>query len=106
MNKKQNKKFNRYATITMQTFLKDYVGITEQLNILKRASHKDIKQIGFQNVITIAFENVDNDNLAMGDILLVIDIQHHIAPYLNPLRIENRKITSKSNQLKRCKSKK
>ena len=101
MNKKQNRKFNRYETITMLTFLKDYVGITEQLNFLKKASHRDVKSIGFEGVITIPFDNVDNDNLATGDILLVIDFNHHIAPYVNPLRIENKKISIKKRSLEK-----
>lgn len=95
MNKKQNRKFNRYETITMLTFVKDYLGITEQLNYLKKASHRDIKYIGFEDVITIPFEDVDNDDLATGDILLVIDYQHHIAPYINPLRISNKETNIK-----------
>jgi len=95
MNRKQNRKFNRYETITMLTFVKDYVGITEQLNFLKKASHRDIKCIGFEDVITVPFENVDNDDLATGDILLVVDVHNHIAPYLNPIRIKNKKINTR-----------
>ena len=89
MNKKQRKKFNRYPTISMLTFLVDYVGITEQLDSLQYASFKDIKFLGFSNVVPVSFEDIDNDVLATGDVLLVTDSSNNVAPFLNPFRIDD-----------------
>ena len=88
MNKKQNKKMNKYEAISMLTYLRDFLGVTEQLSTLKKATHKDIKWIGFENSVPVPFDYVDNDDLARGNIVLVIDSQKHIAPYQNPLRIK------------------
>lgn len=74
----------------MLTFLKDFAGITEQLNNLEKATHKEIRYLGLQNVVAVPFEYVDNDHLATGEILLVLDIEHHIAPYQNPLRMKKK----------------
>lgn len=94
MNSKQNRKFNKYETISMLVFLKDFVGITEQLKTLKKATHKDIKFLKFEKVIAVPFECVDNDDLATGKILLVTDVKNHIAPYKNPLRMQEIKASS------------
>lgn len=90
MNKKQSQKLNKYEAISMLTYLKDYLGITEQLSVLKRATHKDIRYLQFENSQAVPFECVDNDDLATGRIVLVLDSKNHIAPYKNPLRMRNK----------------
>ncbi len=83
-----------YGAITMIDFLESYVGINEQFGSLKHATHKDIKALSFKEVVSIPFDIIDNDDLAMGNVLLVTDCMHHIGAYRNPLRKEERSVSS------------
>ena len=86
--KKLNKIVQLYGTIPMIYFLRDYVGINEQLSALEMATHVDVKIMNFSNVVSIPFDIVHSDDVAIGKVILVEDYKHNIGAYINPLRIE------------------
>lgn len=98
MNKKEIKKQNH---ISMEIFLRNYCGIQneELINTLSVLSHKDLKEVCRQvygiELYSIAFENVNKENLNCGDILLVYDVYHASAPYINPLKKKEQEIACK-----------
>ena len=85
--KKLNKIVQLYGTIPMVYFLRDYVGINEQLSALEKATHVDVRIMNFSNVVSIPFEIVHSDDVAIGNVILVEDYKHNIGAYINPLRI-------------------
>lgn len=95
--------FREYESyiIPMKIFLKEYVGIDIQLDLLKKATHKDVKYLNFNNVKAVPFELINKENIYTGDIILVTDGKHHIAPYLNPNRIKEKdKVKNKLKERK------
>lgn len=86
--KKLNKIVQLYGTVSMVYFLRDYVGIDEQLSALENATHVDVKIMNFSNVVSIPFEIVHSDDVAIGNVILVEDYKHNIGAYINPLRID------------------
>ena len=85
--KKLNKIVQLYGTIPMVYFLRDYVGINEQLSALEKATHVDVRIMNFSNVVSIPFEIVHSDDVVIGNVILVEDYKHNIGAYINPLRI-------------------
>lgn len=86
------KKFRRFVnecgTISMIEFLTAYVGINSQLDSLKMATHKNIKSLRFDKVVSIPFSMVNIDDLEYGDVLFVRDCNYNIGAYKNPLRLD------------------
>lgn len=102
--KKLNKIVQLYGTIPMIYFLRDYVGINEQLSALEMATHVDVKIMNFSNVVSIPFDIVHSDDVAIGKVILVEDYKHNIGAYINPLRIEeniDKSCDSTFNRIKR-----
>ena len=86
--KKLNKIIQLYGTVPMVYFLRDYAGINEQLSALENATHVDVRIMNFFNVVSIPFEIVHSDVVAIGKVILVEDCKHNIGAYINPLRID------------------
>ena len=102
--KKLNKIVQLYGTVSMVYFLRDYVGIDEQLSALENATHVDVKIMNFSNVVSIPFDIVHSDDVAIGKVILVEDYKHNIGAYINPLRIEeniDKSCDSTFNRIKR-----
>lgn len=88
LRKKLKKYVSLYGTVKMIDFLMKYVGIDSQLKNLENATHKDVRVFHFNDVVAVPFETLDNDDLALGNILLVVDCKHHIGAYKNPVRMQ------------------
>ena len=58
--KKLNKIVQLYGTIPMIYFLRDYVGINEQLSALEMATHVDVKIMNFSLVFTAQIKIVND----------------------------------------------
>lgn len=82
------KQYNDFI-ISMEYFIEGYVLVEEQIDFLKKATHKDIKFLNFNNVKAVPFELISKDSVFTGEILLVKDIKNNIVPYLNPLRMND-----------------
>ena len=82
-------RFKNQISITMKHFLETYYEATNKKLIEKicKLPHKEIKKIARLygiKMFSISFDEVSNDMIARGDILLVTDSHHNIAPYINP----------------------
>lgn len=100
------KKIKRQPHCLMETFLRSYVGIEDELMIEKLAdlSHKQFKdiydEIGTVKLRRLPFEDITSDDVQMGDVLLVLDKDNNPAPYVNPIRANFDKIIEEE-QVKR-----
>ena len=101
MNKKQLKK---QENISMEKFLKNYVGIQNEaiLNDLMSLTHREIKEvcdaIYLLDLTRISFENVTKEDIERGNILLVVDKDKNLAPYENPKLDEFEIIMDEENE--------
>lgn len=77
--------------ITMEKFLRDYVGIQSEkaLDVLINLNHRELKEmceiLCTINLKCIPFEDVTTEDLKRGEVILVADKNHNPAPYTNPL---------------------
>lgn len=88
------KKDEEINSIPMLEFLINYVGLSdiideETLRNLKKATHKDIKELRIPYVKAIPFECVTEEDLRNGNIIYVTDGKstkrnRHLAPYIRP----------------------
>lgn len=97
---KKSFNYEAFPSISMEEFLRDYVGseatITEAIaSRLKRATHKDIKELNIPYVKAVPFEIVTEESLMMGEYLLVYDGKStnrtkRIAPYIRPEKLKQK----------------
>ena len=86
----KKKELKQSIKVDMKYFLEIYYGITNQelLNNLIKMSHKDIKEIlslyGIE-ITRTCFQTITREMIAVGDVILVTDGFGNIAPYNNPL---------------------
>jgi hypothetical protein len=79
-------------SITMKNFLKNYCNIenNEIIDKLSSLSHKDLKIVASViyniNLVSLPFDIVNKENINRGNIILVRDTNHNLAPYKNPLQ--------------------
>lgn len=80
-----------YESISMLEFLINYVEIEAidevSLSNLRRATHRDIKELRIPYVKAVPFECVTNEDVLEGRIIIVHDVkgrQKRIAPYIRP----------------------
>lgn len=92
--------------ITIDKFLRDYVGIENEhvIDTLSSLSHRDFKDMCQAmcaiRLTSIAFEDVTKENLETGDIILVADRYSHLAPYNNPFQPDFETIMAEERQRK------
>lgn len=88
------KKLEYEISISMIEFLTSYVGLDdivdeETIAKLKRATHRDIKELGIPYVKAVPFETVEKEDIETGSILYVYDGKStkknkRVAPYIRP----------------------
>lgn len=105
------KEFNyeAFPSISMEEFLRDYVGaeatITDAVAArLKRATHKDIKELNIPYVKAVPFEIVTEESLMTGEHLLVYDGKSsnrtkRIAPYIRPEKLKQKELNDEVEEL-------
>lgn len=86
--------FEAFPSVSMMTFLKDYVGEDANINEatarkLAKATHKDLKELNIPYVKAVPFDIVTTDDLCTGKFILVYDGKStprnkRIAPYIRP----------------------
>lgn len=76
--------------ISLKDFLANYCDLNVFGDDVKLA-HKELKLFNFPNVVAVGFSNVQTDDIKTGNIILVRDSYRNIAPYRNPVRIEEEK---------------
>lgn len=98
------KKFDieAFPSISMEEFLRDYVGpeatITDMVAArLKKATHKDIKELNIPYVKAVPFDVVTEESLMTGEFLLVYDGKStnktkRIAPYVRPEKLKKKEM--------------
>lgn len=98
------KKFDieAFPSISMEEFLRDYVGpeatITDIVAArLKKATHKDIKELNIPYVQAVPFDIVTEESLMTGEFLLVYDGKStnktkRIAPYVRPEKLKKKEM--------------
>lgn len=85
-----------YKSITMEEFLENYVNldnvitreIVEKL-AKSKATHNDLTELGIPYIKRIPFEEVSQDDILTGDVILVNDFKGsnrhpRVAPYIRP----------------------
>lgn len=96
-----------YKAITMKEFLEYYANLDNNLTseIIEKleeakATHYDITLLGIPYIKRIPYEEVNQDDLLMGNIILVNDFKGNsrktrIAPYIRPSLLKEREETKK-----------
>lgn len=86
-----SKKIEKQKHCFMDTFLRAYVGITDE-DVIERLScltHKQFKEVYDKleeiNLVRIPFEAVTQEAIETGEVLLVLDRKNNTAPYINPV---------------------
>lgn len=101
MNKKQIKS---QQSISMGKFLRLYCQIDNEvvINMLSSLSHKELKKVCNDayniELQTLAFEDVEQEDVSIGEIIFVSDNSGNLAPYKNPY-IPYEKYLEKNNIL-------
>ena len=85
-----NEKYFEGYIISLPEFLEKFIGIDTQLDVLQKATHRDIKFFRFENIKAVPFELVNKETIYTGEILLVKDVKNNLAAYLNPNRIKRK----------------
>ena len=84
--------------ISLRDFLSNYCNL-DVFNDGIKLTHRDLKLFNFPNVVAVGFDKVQTDDIKMGNIILVRDSYKNIAPYRNPVRIEeNKKIRERKRR--------
>lgn len=85
-----------YLAITMKEFLENYVNIDNILTseiidklAQSKATHYDLTQLGIPYIKRIPYEEVNPDDILMGNVILVNDFKGsnkrpRVAPYVRP----------------------
>lgn len=89
------KRLRKMESISMARFLENYCDVESSELIFKLSllTHKQLKEIalGYNvKIKTISFDDVYEDDLNRGDVILVTDVFNHVAPYKNPKKLINR----------------
>lgn len=85
----KNLNLDKKFVISMEQFVLEYFGEEDAkaLKFIKTLRHSDLK-IQMTIAKCVPFDIVDKHKIYTGEIILVKDSEGHIAPYLNPLRIQ------------------
>lgn len=97
--------------INMEDFLLNYANLDNEITISQikelkqaKATHRDLTVLGIPYLKRIPFENLCDEDILCGRILLVNDFsssQFHIAPYLRPTLVKAETIIKKKEFMRR-----
>lgn len=101
-----------YLAITMREFLENYANIDGQLTSEvmdkleeSKATHYDLTLLGIPYIKRIPYEEVNQEDILMGNVILVSDFKgskkrNRVAPYIRPSLLKERE-HAKTLQIKK-----